>query len=70
MVFVVTDGPSEEPLTGEMRALIAETAFQTWINDQVSELVSGDGLSDDDTQWVLGKICDLPTPPIDCRLVG
>ena len=70
VMFVVTDGPSEEPLTEEMRALTTETAFQTWINDQVSEIVSGDGLSDDDTQWVLREICDLPTPPIDCRLVG
>ncbi len=55
VVLQVTDGPSEQPLADEMRALVAQTAFQEWMNEQTAELIDID-FSADERLWLFGQL--------------
>jgi hypothetical protein len=70
MVFVVTDGPSDETLSDSMRQLTAGTAFQVWMDDQAVQRLGAFGLSDEDVSWVLRELCDLDSSPINCSQIG
>ena len=56
VVFLVTDGPSEQPLEDEMRALLGRTAFQAWLNEQTVELVALLEFDIEDAVWVLDHL--------------
>ena len=55
VVLQVTDGPSEQPLADEMRVLVAQTAFQDWMNEQTAELVDID-FTTDERLWLLDQL--------------
>ena len=57
IVFRITDGPSEQPLTGIMRELWAQNDFQAWIDAQTTSLEFDFTL--DDTQWLVDQLEDL-----------
>lgn len=57
VVFRVTDGPSEQPVSKEMRRLLGNRAFQQWLDERSVEVVydftQGDG------EWTLRQLEDL-----------
>ena len=55
VVLQVTDGPSEQPLVDQMRALVAQAAFQDWTSEQAAELVDID-FTDDDRLWLFDQL--------------
>ncbi|MDA0797111.1 MAG: peptidylprolyl isomerase [Chloroflexi bacterium] len=57
VVLRVNDGPSEQPVDPVMRGFLATNAFQSWLNDKVLEAaVDSDGLTPEDSQWVIDQI--------------
>ena len=56
MVLRVTEGPSAQPLTDEMRSLIANAAFQLWLETLAAELVPELTMSTDDANWVVNHL--------------
>lgn len=54
VVFRVTDGPSEQPVSEEMRRLLGQSAFQQWLDERSVEVVydftQGDG------DWTLRQL--------------
>ncbi len=56
IVFRITDGPSDEPLTGRMRDLWAQNDFQTWIDMQTVGLQFY--FTPDDSQWLVDQLED------------
>lgn len=57
IVFRVTDGPSEQPLTGIMRELWAQNDFQAWIDAQTTSLEFD--FTSDDAQWLVDQLENL-----------
>jgi hypothetical protein len=56
MVLRVTEGSSVQPLTDEMRSIIANIAFQLWLDGLADELVPELTMSIDDANWVVGHL--------------
>ena len=54
VVFRVTDGPSEQPVSEEMRQLLGQGAFQQWLDERSAEVAydftQGDG------EWALRRL--------------
>ena len=57
IVFRITDGPSDEPLTGVMRELWAQNDFQAWIDEQTVALQYY--FTQDDARWLVDRLEDL-----------
>ena len=56
IVFRITDGPSDEPLTGVMRELWAQNDFQALIDSQTVGLLYY--FTGDDAQWLVDQLED------------
>lgn len=56
IVFRITDGPSDEPLTGVMRELWAQNDFQQWVDSQAVGLLYS--FTADDAQWLVDQLED------------
>ena len=54
VVFRITDGPSDEPLTGVMRELWAQNDFQAWIDAQAVGMQYY--FTPDDAQWLVDQL--------------
>ena len=57
IVFRITDGPSDEPLTGIMRELWAQNEFQAWVDGQSVGLEYY--FTSDDAQWLVDQLESL-----------
>lgn len=57
IVFRITDGPSEQPLTGIMRELWAQNEFQAWIDTQALSLQFY--FTPDDARWLVDQLENL-----------
>ena len=54
LVFRITEGPSDQPLTGVMRTLWGQNDFQGWMEEQTAELQYD--FNADDAAWLLGQV--------------
>ena len=54
LIFRITDGPSDQPLTGVMRELWAQNDFQEWIDAEALGLVYY--FTVDDAQWLVDQL--------------
>ncbi len=56
IVFRITDGPADQPLTGVMRELWAQNDFQEWIDAQAFGMLYY--FTTDDAQWLVDQLED------------
>ena len=57
IVFRITDGPSDQPLTGIMRGLWAQNEFQGWVDGHSAGLQYY--FTPDDAQWLVDQLESL-----------
>lgn len=58
LLFRVTDGLSEQPLSENMRALLAQDALQAWLEERQTALDARTDFTPGDAEWVLRQVED------------
>lgn len=58
LVFRVTDGLSEQPLSENMRTLLAQDALQAWLEERQTALDARTDFTPGDAEWVLRQLED------------
>ena len=58
LVFRVTDGLSEQPLSENMRALLAQDDLQAWLDERQAALDARTDFTPGDAEWVLRQLED------------